>query len=148
MIEVMIQRIEPPDDGDPKKPYDPLDKDTDCFKPPSVPTEVGCLHCQRVFMSDQMVWRIMTNPDGEKHGFWCCPDQDCDGKGFGFDLLPTDPNYRDENGEWVYFESEDEDEYEFDDDQVNNDFLTGEDDKPDSFDPPRDWTGDEDDIPF
>jgi len=120
----MIRRADPPsdDDRDDKpddplsdlpssgKPYDPLDRDSDPFKPPAEPVEVGCLHCQCIFMSDQMVWRIQTNADGEKHGFWCCPDPACDGKGFGFDLLPTDPNYRDENGGWVCFDDDEDDD--------------------------------------
>lgn len=160
----MIRRADPPNDDDSRgnkpddplsdlpssgKPYDPLDKDSDCFKPPAEPTEVGCLHCQGIFMSDQMTYRIDTNADGEKHGFWCCPDPTCDGKGFGFDLLPTDPNYRDENGDgWVFYDDDEEDDdYDDEDDLFNTDYKKG----PDSFDPPKDWTGDEDDeddIPF
>ena len=32
------------------------------------------------------------------------PHPGCDGKGFGFDIFPLDPDYRDENGDemWVH----------------------------------------------
>ena len=43
---------------------------------------------------------------GRKHGFWCCPTPGCDGKGFGFDILPTDPTYQDENGGWINFDDD------------------------------------------
>ena len=136
-----------PSDGI-SKPYDPLDKDADCFKPPAEPIEVGCLHCQGIFSSSQMTWRIERCHDGKDRGFWCCPDPACDGRGFGFDLHPTDPNDRDENGGWVYCDDEDEfDVEDFDEGQASDlDNI-----KPsESFDPPKDWTGDdeEEDIPF
>jgi len=142
MLYFTIRRADPPDDDEGKKPYDPLDKDADPFGPPDEPVEVGCLHCGGIFMSDQITWRIQTNADGDTHGFWCCPDPACSGAGFGFDLLPTDPNYRDEHGGWVHDDEDEEDDDEFDEDDWN-------DDKPDGFDPPKDWTGDEEeDIPF
>ena len=56
------------------------------------------------------------------HGFWCCPTPGCDGKGFGFDIFPTDPDYRDEEGNlmWVSDEADgDEDEAIDDPDQFN-----------------------------
>ena len=134
----MIRPNDPHNDDD--KPYDPLDKANDPFGPPAQPVEVGCLHCGGRFMSDQITWRIETDAEGKQHGFWCCPDPTCDGRGFGFDLLPTDPNYRDENGGWVYDDDDDED---YDDDE----FDEFDDNAPDSFKPPKDWTGD-DEIPF
>jgi len=132
----MIRPAKPSDDGNPK-PYDPLDKDSDCFKPPAEAVEVGCLHCQAIFMSSEMTWRVEPGQDGEPYGFWCCPDPACDGRGFGFDLLPTDPNYDDGSFAWVY-----------DDDEEDDDLDDAPDGAPDGFDPPTDWTGDEDDIPF
>ncbi len=33
----------------------------------------------------------------------------CDGIGFGFDLLPTDPDYQDEHGGWIHDEDESDD---------------------------------------
>ncbi len=97
--------------------YDRLDPDADCFKPPAVPTEVGCLHCQQTYDSYLIEWRVYTASDGSPHGFWCCPTPDCDGKGFGFDIFPTDPDYRDEDGNrmWCGDDEDEEDEEDIED---------------------------------
>jgi hypothetical protein len=79
----------------------PLDSPSDSFRPPDIPTEVGCLRCGRVYESYLMEWRVETCGDGSRHGSWCCPTPECSGVGFGFDILPTDPHYRDERGGWV-----------------------------------------------
>lgn len=77
------------------------------FGPPKEPVEVQCVECGGIYMSD----RIELRPDTILGGSaWCCPMTGCNAAGFGFDLLPTDPNYRDENGGWV--ELDDEDEFE------------------------------------
>lgn len=92
--------------------YDPLDPDADCFKPPAIPTEVHCLHCNREYESYLIEWRVKRCHDGTLHGFWCCPTPGCGGAGFGFDLLPTDPEYVGEDGEpfWSFDEDEDDEE--------------------------------------
>ena len=90
--------------------YDPLDREADPFKPPEIPTEVCCLHCGEEYESYLIEWRIETDAEGQPHGFWCCPIPNCDGRGFGFDLLPTDPEYRDENGGWVWDDEDEEDD--------------------------------------
>jgi len=78
---------------------DPLrDPKTDYFRPPSIPTEVQCYHCRREFDSWKMVWREMFCEDGEIHGFWCCPIDGCGGRGFGYDIWPTEPDYIDPDG--------------------------------------------------
>lgn len=68
----------------------------DPFGPPSIPVEVHCLHCGQVYESYLIEWR--SDDIGIKNckGFWCCPIPGCDGKGFGFDIFPIDPDYRDE----------------------------------------------------
>jgi len=44
------------------------------------------------------------------------PIEGCDGRGFGFDILPVDPNYRDERGGWFSDDDgEDDDEMAIDD---------------------------------
>jgi hypothetical protein len=98
--------------------YDPLDPAGDPFGPPAVPTMVGCIHCGQEYDSYRIEWRIEPDADGRPHGWWCCPIPGCDGKGFGFDILPVDPNYQDERGGWVHDdeESEDDDESEETDD--------------------------------
>ncbi len=93
--------------------YNPLDRDSDPFRPPAVSILVGCLHCQEVYDSYRIEWRIEGSADGKRHGFWCCPIPGCDGKGFCFDIFPLDPNYEDEYGRvWVYDDEEDTDEEE------------------------------------
>jgi hypothetical protein len=95
-----------PTGGDPMPP----DPENDPFGPPAANTEVGCLHCGEVYDSYRIEWRERTDVDGKLRGFWCCPIPGCDGIGFGFDILPTDPNYQDEYGGWVHDGDEDWDE--------------------------------------
>jgi hypothetical protein len=86
-----------------------MNPDDDIFRPPTVPIEVGCLHCQQTYESYLIEWREFINHDGSKIGFWCCPMPDCDGKGFGFDIFPTDPHYRrEEDGELMWCGGEEE----------------------------------------
>lgn len=81
----------------------------DCFHPPSIPTEVFCLHCQRTYDSYLIEWRERdaeaTGAEAKLLGFWCCPTPGCSGAGFGFDIHPVDPDYIDpdgrEMGQWV-----------------------------------------------
>ena len=89
---------------------DSLNPDTDPFKPPSQPVEVHCLHCGQEYDSYLIEWRIETDREGKKHGFWCCPTPGCDGRGFGFDIFPTDPEYRGEDGEAMWSFDDDDDE--------------------------------------
>lgn len=79
--------------------------ENDPFAPPAVATEVRCLHCGETYESYLIRWEERETERGIR-GFWVCPIPGCDGAGFGFDILPTDPNYRDENGGWVYFDDE------------------------------------------
>ena len=85
----------------------------DCFAPPKEPCECYCLHCQRTFMSDG-IWfqKIVGRKGREFDGFWMCPTPNCDGKGFTFDIFPTDPDHPANDG-WTY---DDGDEYEDDED--------------------------------
>jgi hypothetical protein len=102
--------------------YDPLNPDTDCFKPPAIPTEVCCLHCGCEYESYLIEWRVEDSDDGQPHGFWCCPTPGCDGRGFGFDILPTDPEYIGEDGEEMWSSDEDdEDDADFDPDDPDED---------------------------
>jgi hypothetical protein len=87
----------------------PNDPNTDPFKPPAIPTEVFCLHCQQTYESYLIEWRAETGADGKAGGFWCCPTPGCGGCGFGFDIFPTDPDYRTEDGETMWVDDEDED---------------------------------------
>jgi hypothetical protein len=106
----------------------PLDPTNDPFGPPEVSVEVECLHCGEQYQSNLIEWRIETDADGNPHGFWCCPTPGCGGMGFGFDILPTDPEYQDENGGWVDCEDDDEDDEEeeedFDEDSLDEDSVS------------------------
>jgi hypothetical protein len=93
--------------------HDSLNPDNDPFGPPAISTVVHCIHCGEEYDSYRIEWRVERDADGEVHGFWCCPMPSCDGKGFGFDIFPVDPEYRDENGELMW--CSDEDEFEDDD---------------------------------
>ncbi|MBK8267590.1 MAG: hypothetical protein IPK83_04510 [Planctomycetes bacterium] len=79
--------------------------DNDPFGPPAKAIEVRCIHCGETYESYLIRWEERETDRGVR-GFWVCPVQGCDGAGFGFDILPTDPNYRDKNGGWVYFDDE------------------------------------------
>lgn len=81
---------------------------TDPFGPPVLSTLVGCLHCQQEYDSYRIEWRVERDTAGRPRGFWSCPTLGCDGVGFGCDIHPADPDYRDEHGGWTYDEDEDE----------------------------------------
>ena len=81
---------------------------SDPFYPPEISILVGCLHCGQEYDSYRIEWRVEKTCDGQSHGFWCCPIPGCDGKGFGFDILPVDPDWRDERGGWVSDDNGDE----------------------------------------
>jgi len=116
---------------------EPPNPSSDPFAPPAVPTTVGCLHCGEVYDSYLIEWRVYTNADGAGHGFWCCPIPGCDGKGFGFDIFPTDPDYFDENLRWVRDDKEEDDA-----DAESNGFHDGGPERP-----PETDAGDED-VPW
>ena len=78
-----------------------LDPIGDPFGPPTISTLVGCIHCGQEYDSYRIEWRIEQTRSGQQ-GFWCCPIPGCDGRGVGFDILPVDPNDRDERGGWVH----------------------------------------------
>lgn len=87
----------------------PEEAEHEVFRPPSIPTEVFCLHCRREYSSYLIHWREEVGRDGVKRGFWCCPTPGCDGLGFGFDIFPIDPDYVDEHtGEKMWDDDEDD----------------------------------------
>lgn len=70
-------------------------REIDPFRPPAIPTEVFCLMCQREYESYLIEWREAA---AAGHGRWCCPTPGCHATGFGFEILPTDPEYVGEDG--------------------------------------------------
>jgi hypothetical protein len=114
---------------------DMLDPDGDPFKPPPGSVLVHCIHCGEEYESFRIEWRVFDDSDG-KHGFWCCPIEGCDGKGFGFDIFPIDPEEAARFG--IHISEDDEEEDEFDEEEWE-DLLPPSPDDP----PPAD-----EDIPF
>ncbi len=82
--------------------FDPRD---DPMAPPKEPCECYCLHCRRVFMSDQMWFQRVINASDGFPGFWLCPTNNCSGAGFTIDIFPTDPNHPANDG-WVECDDE------------------------------------------
>jgi hypothetical protein len=91
--------------------YNPLDPDGDPFRPPALSTIVHCLHCGEEYDSYRIEWHVETDHRGQPHGFWCCPIQNCGGRGFGFDIFPVDPEYRDEDGNKMWTGDDEEEEW-------------------------------------
>lgn len=80
----------------------PADEEDDrgTFAPPLVPVQVCCLHCGQEYDSSLMEKKRI--PELGEGWHWVCPTPGCGAAGFGFDILPTDPEYRDEHGGgWV-----------------------------------------------
>ncbi|MEA2710762.1 MAG: hypothetical protein QOF78_3363 [Phycisphaerales bacterium] len=88
----------------------------DPFGPPKIACECYCLHCRRIFMSSE-IWfqRIKNAQHGKLDGFWMCPTPNCDGKGFSFDIFPTDPAHPANEG----WSGDDDDEDRDDDDDAD-----------------------------
>lgn len=93
--------------------YDPLDPETDPFRPPTISTLVACLHCGQEYESYRIEWRLHRDDEGREHGFWCCPIPGCDGLGFGCDIFPVDPHYRDEEGNLMWMQDDEGEEEPF-----------------------------------
>lgn len=75
--------------------------------PPKIHTQVGCMHCAQRYSSVQIWWEPI-NPNNPDRGFWRCPTPGCEGTGFLFDIWPTNPDYRDEDGHKVFYHGEDD----------------------------------------
>ena len=117
----------------------------DPFRPPTVPVIVHCLHCDQEYESYLIHW-VEDAIESDAPGFWCCPTPGCDGKGFGFDIFPIDPDYRDEDGNLMWMVDDDDEEYDEVDEGVERE-LEAEDWEVDS---PRQRPAEdaEDDIPW
>jgi hypothetical protein len=125
----------------------PDDPNSDPFKPPEIPTLVGCLHCGEEYDSYLIEWRILKTTDGRMRGFWCCPTVGCDGLGFGCDIFPVDPDFRDERGGWCNDDDDHDEEF---DSELENDAL-GPDSAPGArpaIDENIPWDDEDNDIPF
>jgi hypothetical protein len=103
--------------------------DDDPMGPPKDACECWCLHCRRVFMSNEMWFqRVIGDPTGFK-GYWMCPTANCDGKGFTFDIFPTDPEHPANDG-WVDDDGDEDADYD-----PEMDLLDAEDESESEYDP-------------
>jgi hypothetical protein len=119
------------------------DRGGDPFGPPAIPTLVACLHCGDEYESYLIERRRDRDSDGRMRWWWCCPTPGCGGRGFGFDILPIDQDWTDEEGNRMWVDDDDDDE--------EGEFDLGLDDDDDDDDPP-DWNrprkGGDDDHPI
>lgn len=95
--------------GDTPRTSTPRDGSDDIFKPPLDPILVRCLHCGQEYLSS-LIWFRKNPPSDRIPGFWCCPIEGCDGKGFEFDIYPLDsPIWGDDEGDDSEGDQEDRD---------------------------------------
>lgn len=115
---------------------------SDPFRPPDIPVEVHCLHCDQEYES-YLIWWDESTGDEQVRGFWRCPTPGCGGAGFGFDIFPTDPEYRGEDGELMFCEDDYDEEDAEDWEDIES--ITRE-----AADEPPEWFSGsgEDDIPY
>jgi hypothetical protein len=98
-----MQNLPPGQQGD--GPQDEDSKPRDYMAPPEEPCECFCLHCRRIFMSDQMWFQRVRGARDGFEGFWKCPTANCSGGGFTMDIFPTDPEHPANEG-WHYDDDE------------------------------------------
>jgi hypothetical protein len=81
------------DDGRPSKDADNLDPS----RPPTLPTLVKCHRCGQEYESSRIEERLDGDADRPQ---WCCPIVGCNGRGFGFNILPVNRQYHNVEGDW------------------------------------------------
>jgi len=79
---------------------------SDSFRPPDIPVKVFCLHCRRNYDSSLIRW--VVDRDCPSGGYWACPTEGCDGKGFTFDIWPADPQGADQTIGFAFVDDEPE----------------------------------------
>lgn len=61
----------------------------DPFRPPmNPPVQVRCIHCDQIYMSDEMVYEKRFRAP---YALWWCKHPRCDGAGYGFDIQRVCP---------------------------------------------------------
>jgi hypothetical protein len=82
------------DDGRPSKYAD----NQDLSQPPTVATLVKCHRCGQEYESSRIEERLKGDDEGGPQ--WCCPIPGCNGRGFGFNILPVNRQYHNEDCDW------------------------------------------------
>lgn len=114
------------------------------FPPPDEPIMVYCLHCGKEYMSSEMI-----PPDGGARGraartpimmegMWWCATPGCNAGGFGLDIFPVNPDWKDPKGLLQIIKDDGDDEFEWDDDDDDDDDNGGAEGTPIARDPPPD----------
>lgn len=70
----------------------------DSCRPPTSATPVKCQRCGQEYESSRIEARLEGAADGRP--LWCCPIPGCNGRGFGFNILPVNRHYHNEEGDW------------------------------------------------
>jgi hypothetical protein len=70
----------------------------DPCRPPTIATLVKCQRCGREYESSRIEERLIGDAEGRPQ--WCCPNPGCIGTGFGFQILPVNRQYHNEDGDW------------------------------------------------
>ncbi|HWP39915.1 MAG TPA: hypothetical protein VNL70_03235 [Tepidisphaeraceae bacterium] len=70
--------------------------------------KVFCLHCRRNYDSSLIRW--VVDRDYPSGGYWACPTEGCDGKGFTFDIWPADPQWPDQTARSALVDDESDDD--------------------------------------
>lgn len=76
----------------------PYTRRKDMFAPPKTPVAVRCMHCNAKYQSSKIKYEYrlenrvtaitaVPTTDAQIEPMWWCKDEDCDGAGFGFDIL-------------------------------------------------------------
>jgi len=81
-------------DGRPSK----YAENQDPIQPPTVATLVKCERCGQEYESSGIEWRLQGDAEGRPQ--WACPIPGCTGRGFGFNILPVNRHYQNEDGDW------------------------------------------------
>jgi hypothetical protein len=91
------------------------------FPPPDDPIMVYCMHCGKEYMSSEMIppsggkqRRAARTPE-MMEGIWWCATPGCNAGGFGLDVFPVDPEWKDPKGLLEIIPDSDDDEFEWDD---------------------------------
>jgi hypothetical protein len=96
---------------------EPRDADESGCPPPDEPIMVYCLHCGKEYMSSEMVPPSGKRTPAMMEGMWWCGTPGCNAGGFGLDIFPVDPEWKDPKGLLrMITDAEEDEDFEWDED--------------------------------